>query len=176
VTETPQTPEPDDKDWTWVLQRPCPDCGFSTGPDPAAVAEELRASIERWTEVLGRDDAAHRPEAQVWSPLEYGCHVRDVCRVFRDRLRLMLRSDDPEFENWDQDAAALDGRYWESSPKKVAHELSSSASAMAELLETVNQEEWHRTGRRSNGSVFTVETLAWYFLHDDLHHLHDVNG
>ena len=31
-----------------------------------------------------------------------------------------------------------------------------------------------RPGRRSNGSVFTVETLGRYFLHDVLHHLHDV--
>jgi len=137
MTENPQAPTPDDKDWTWVLDQPAP---------------------------------------QVWSPLEYGCHVRDVCRVFRERLLLMLRSDDPEFDNWDQDATALESRYWESAPKKVSHELASAAGAMAEVLETVSGDEWQRTGRRSNGSVFTVETLAWYFLHDDLHHLHDVQG
>ena len=176
MTENPQAPTPDDKDWTWVLDRPCPECGFSTGPDPAAVPETLRNSVERWTTVLARPDVAERPAPQVWSPLEYGCHVRDVCRVFRERLLLMLRSDDPEFDNWDQDATALESRYWESAPKKVSHELASAAGAMAEVLETVSGDEWQRTGRRSNGSVFTVETLAWYFLHDDLHHLHDVQG
>ncbi len=31
-------------------------------------------------------------------------------------------------------------------------------------------------GRRSNGSVFTVETLAKYFLHDLEHHVRDVSG
>ena len=30
---TPITP--DTKDWTWVLERPCPECGF----DPATVAD-----------------------------------------------------------------------------------------------------------------------------------------
>src|SRR4051794_791858 len=30
---TPEPVEPDTKDWTWVLDRPCPECGF----DPAAV-------------------------------------------------------------------------------------------------------------------------------------------
>ena len=176
MTENPPAPTPDDKDWTWVLDRPCPECGFSRGPDPAAVPETLRGSVERWTTVLARPDVAERPAPQVWSPMEYGCHVRDVCRVFRERLLLMLRSDDPEFDNWDQDATALESRYWESAPKKVSHELASAAGAMAEVLETVSGDEWQRTGRRSNGSVFTVETLAWYFLHDDLHHLHDVQG
>jgi hypothetical protein len=28
MTSDGEAIEPDDKDWTWVLQRPCPDCGF----------------------------------------------------------------------------------------------------------------------------------------------------
>ena len=33
--------DPDTKDWTWVLDRPCPECGF----DPARVtADRLPAS------------------------------------------------------------------------------------------------------------------------------------
>jgi len=34
-----------------------------------------------------------------------------------------------------------------------------------------------RTGRRSDGAEFTVDTFARYFVHDPIHHLHDVaNG
>jgi hypothetical protein len=40
----------------------------------------------------------------------------------------------------------------------------------------VQAEELGRLGRRSNGSVFTVETLGKYFLHDLEHHAHDVAG
>ena len=40
--------------------------------------------------------------------LEYGAHVRDVCRVFGARLALMQRRvEDPSFPNWDQDETAL---------------------------------------------------------------------
>ena len=35
---------------------------------------------------------------------------------------------------------------------------------------------WDRPGSRSNGSVFTVETLLQYILHDVVHHLWDVTG
>ncbi len=40
-----------------------------------------------------------------------GCHVRDVFRIFDTRLALMLAEDDPEFENWDQDATAIQDDY-----------------------------------------------------------------
>jgi hypothetical protein len=40
----------------------------------------------------------------------------------------------------------------------------------------VTREEYERPGRRSNGSVFTVETLGVYFLHDIEHHVHDVTN
>ena len=33
---------PDTKDWTWVLERRCPECGFDTSGFPAEVAAELR--------------------------------------------------------------------------------------------------------------------------------------
>jgi hypothetical protein len=35
---------------------------------------------------------------------------------------------------------------------------------------------WDRPGRRSNGSVFTIASLARYHLHDVEHHLVDVAG
>jgi hypothetical protein len=31
VSLEPLAPAPDDKDWTWVLDSRCPDCGFDTG-------------------------------------------------------------------------------------------------------------------------------------------------
>ena len=56
----------------------------------------------------------------------------------------------------------------------VAAELAAAAAAAADGFDAVAGEQWSRTGRRSNGSVFTVETLGKYFLHDLVHHLHDV--
>jgi len=47
---------------------------------------------------------------------------------------------------------------------------------VARTFEAVPADAWARTGRRSNGSAFTVVTLAQYFLHDVVHHLHDVHG
>ena len=76
---------PDDKDWTWVLQRPCPECGLDTrGIAREDVAGMLRANAQAWPAVLAGADARHRPAPATWSALEYGCHVRDVFRRFDD--------------------------------------------------------------------------------------------
>ncbi|MCA1481333.1 hypothetical protein I6F37_41125, partial [Bradyrhizobium sp. NBAIM08] len=48
-----------------------------------------------------------RPAAAVWSPLEYGVHVRDVYRVFGDRLASMLAEEEPTFANWDQNRTKI---------------------------------------------------------------------
>lgn len=176
MAEQPAVPR-DDKDWTWVLERPCPQCGF----DSAVVRRHdvpalLAGQVEAWLPVLTRADVRDRPEPQVWSPLEYACHVRDVYRVFAERLALMLDEDDPPFANWDQDATAVAERYHEQSPDRVGDELAQAGRGLAAAFAAVDESGWARTGRRSDGASFTVDTLARYLLHDPAHHLWDVTG
>lgn len=168
--------EPDTKDWTWVLQQPCLECGFTPDAvDPRDLPRLVAGYAERWVRVLGRADVAVRPSPSVWSALEYACHVRDVFTVFAGRARLMLAQDGPTFENWDQDATAVAERYGEQDPAEVAAQLSAAAGDVAEAF-TVPDDAWSRAGLRSNGSRFTVESLGRYFAHDVVHHLHDVQG
>lgn len=167
----------DDKDWTWVLERPCPECGFDAAAlDVATVPEVVRANVAAWMTVLTRPDVAVRPRSDVWSPLEYGCHVRDVFGLFDTRLGLMLHEDDPRFANWDQDETAIADRYGDQDPNVVAGELAGAGAQIAASFAAVGDDQWDRRGRRSDGAVFTVESFARYFVHDPVHHLHDVSG
>lgn len=171
----PATPPPDDKDWTWVLRERCPDCGSLVGDVPgSALASRITAATDPWQSVLGRPDAAERPDPTTWSPLEYACHVRDVCRLFDERLHLMLEEDAPRFGNWDQDETALAERYHEQDPTTVLRELAVAAAGWAASYRDVAPDAWDRPGLRSDGSRFTVLTLGQYGLHDLVHHLHDV--
>ncbi|GAB20835.1 hypothetical protein GOEFS_132_00660 [Gordonia effusa NBRC 100432] len=170
--------EPDDKDWTWVIERQCGDCGFDASViDVSTVPQLLRDVADRFADLLGGgQNLGQRPRPGTWSALEYGCHVRDCTQVFDDRLRLMLTRNDPLFPNWDQDATAEQGRYDEQIPSDVAVELRSAATDLAGRFATVTGRQWERTGRRSNGSFFTTDTLARYFIHDPVHHWWDVTG
>jgi hypothetical protein len=168
---------PDTKDWTWVLDRPCEECGF----DPAAQSlDDLPTRIHdtamAWSDVLARADVGVRPGPAVWSPLEYACHVRDVHVVFAERVRLMLDVDEPAFANWDQDATAVERDYGGQDPAEVAVGLIEAAGTVAGLYAAVTVATKDRRGLRSDGSVFTVESLGSYHLHDVVHHLHDVGA
>lgn len=168
--------EPDTKDWTWVVHTPCPDCGFDAQEVPETrLAEITRQNAPLWEAALGRSDAAVRPADNVWSTLEYACHIRDVHELFAARVRQMLAEDDPQFANWDQDETAIEGRYGEQEPSQVAEELLAAAEDVAVIYDSVSGDQWQRPGRRSNGSVFTVATLGQYHLHDVVHHTYDIH-
>ena len=168
---------PDGKDWTWVLGRPCPECGLDT---QSFAREEIpamiRANAAAWRAPLAAPGAADRPRPDRWSALEYGCHVRDVFRLYDYRLGLMLTEDDPFYPNWDQDETAVADDYAAQDPAVVTGELASAGQALAASFDAVADQQWLRPGRRSDGASFTVETFARYLMHDPIHHLHDVTG
>ncbi len=168
---------PDDKNWTWVLEKSCDDCGFDASSFHATgTGAALRDQVVRWVDVLGRSGVNVRPSPGVWSPLEYACHVRDVFRKFDERLALMLNEIDPAFENWDQDATAIKDRYDRQNAVDVANELQEAGIMLADRFDSVVGEQWLRTGLRSDGSAFTVESIAKYLMHDPVHHLWDVGA
>ncbi|WP_460367514.1 DinB family protein [Actinocorallia lasiicapitis] len=176
------TPEPgivpDTKNWTWVTERECPECRF----DASSIAltelpELLTGNAAEWHALL-TSEGPHdvRPEPGKWSPLEYAAHVRDCIRIYDFRLGLMLTQDDPAYPNWDQDETAVTEKYNEQDPRTVAAEIVAAAEALAAKFAAVQGEQWKRTGRRSDGASFTVETFGRYFIHDPIHHWVDVSG
>jgi SAM-dependent methyltransferase len=177
VTPDPLGPllERDTKDWTWVLDRACGECGFDAGAfDRLAIPRAFRRNAQVWFALLADPDAGERTRSDRWSTLEYACHVHDVHQIYHDRVAQMLADDNPLFDNWDQDQAAVDGRYDGQLPSIIGPTLVASAYAMSDLYDSVPPLSWQRRGRRSDGHEFTVETLARYQLHDVVHHLHDV--
>ncbi len=176
MTQPPADIPPEDKDWTGVLVDGCAECGFTPAYDVATTGERLRATIPTWQTRLAAPDATTRPSPQTWSPVEYACHVRDVCELFRMRLGLMLAEDGARFANWDQDQTAVEQRYWEQDPAAVARQYADQATATAAAFDAVAGGQWEHRGVRSNGAQFTVATFAAYFLHDVEHHVWDVTA
>ena len=143
MSNEPLAPIPDSKDWTWVLEEPCAACGFDAAEvDPTQTGTLLRANAQAWADVLDRpdDQLRSRPAPQVWSPLEYSCHVRDVYVLFGARLALMRREDGPQFENWNQDVTAIEQRYDLADPAEVRAALLDAGSALADAFENLGQQ------------------------------------
>ncbi len=87
----------------------------------------------------------------------------------------MLDEDQPSFPNWDQDATAIEGDYGAQDPVAVMSDLLEAARTVAVTYEHVPPDAWSRRGMRSNGSDFTVASIAIHHLHDIVYHAHDVD-
>src|SRR6202046_208745 len=154
---------PDGKDWTWVLARPCPECGLDTQSfSREEIPAMIRANAAAWRGPLAAADAASRPRPDRGWALEYGCHVRDVFRLYDYRLGLMLTEDDPLYPNWDQDETAVAGDYASQNPGVVAGELALAAEALAASFAAGSGEQWLRAGRRNDGATVTVHAVRRY--------------
>lgn len=170
-------PFADDKDWTWVVDELCPECEYEVHEfDVTTMPALLEANAAEWAEILQGDEDSlrRRPRPDRWSALEYACHVRDVFSLYNYRLGLMLNEEGPHYPNWNQDETAIEKDYASSDPATVAEELAAAAAGLAQHFATVKDDDWQRTGFRSDGAEFTVESFARYLMHDPAHHLWDV--
>ncbi len=169
----------DTKDWSVYAAQSCAECGFDASAiDRAEIVPAVREAARRWSGFLragATDGLVNRPAPPVWSPLEYGAHVRDMIRLFTDRVEAISTSDSPAFAGWDQEAAALAARYNEQDPAIVAEEVAADAERLGRLVEAFGADDWDRSGTR-DGRGFTAEHLLRYLLHDVEHHWHDVTG
>jgi hypothetical protein len=88
----------------------------------------------------------------------------------------MLTQEDPSFPEWNQDEGAVSGRYAIQAAARAADDLVAASARVSGIYRDVPADGRQRPGRRSNGSTFSVESLARYHLHDVEHHLFEVGG
>lgn len=165
-------------DWLRSLDGPCPACGLDPeGVSVEEVADRTEVAAVEWFQILTQaSGVVTRPEPQIWSPLEYGSHVRDVFELCDARVAFMLTQDTPDFEDWDQNEAAETGGYAGGDPETVADQLTTAATGLVARLRSLSPEQRQRRARRADGAEFTVEQVTRMLLHEVVHHLWDVTG
>jgi hypothetical protein len=164
-----------------VLER-CAECGFDPAElRPADTVVAIRSFGRRYRAPLTRalpgedlDEIVRRsPGTGVWSALEYSSHVRDLFRVFDDRVRCALdgREPDEPVVDWEaRVAAASPGLEREA----VAEDLDDAADSLATTLDELNADEWELPGLTGKGHEVSVLDLATIAVHEGSHHLLDV--
>jgi hypothetical protein len=171
--------------WQWARAQTdeCPQCGLHPGAmDHASLGGRLVELAGDWrTFLVAADDTYLRtiPAPGVFSPLQYGAHVRDIQRVYGDRILLMLREESPVFPQFNPDEDAWSG-YNRLDQGALADDIDAQARRLQEILDGLQPEDWSRTMTRDGGSdgvyQFTVAGLASYAVHESHHHLLDANG
>ena len=117
-----------------------------------------------------------RPAPDVWSPLEYACHVRDVLRVQRARVEQAQREEEPAFAPMGGDERAINDRYNDQDPAVVRVELLAAAEDLASYLDALDNAGWRRTGiyNYPEPQPRTVEWIGMHTVHEIRHHRGDI--
>lgn len=162
----------------------CAECGFVY--DPADVPRTSRRTREFAAEISGilsrggdGADLLSRRSPEVWSPLEYGCHMRDVLLVQRERVLSALRV--PRFEcvPMGRDERVEHDGYAEQEPADVARQLTDAAAMFGRVLDRLDRLDagaWDREVLYPYPDP-TPRTLGWVALHtahEAQHHLGDI--
>lgn len=119
-----------------------------------------------------------RPAADVWSALEYACHVRDVFLVQRDRLYTALVEDTPVFTPMYRDHRVTLARYNTQDPSEVAAQLDTAARLIAQAFDALDPGQFQ--GRCIYNFPAPAERpLLWvgqHAVHEGEHHLRDIEA
>lgn len=156
----------------------CDECGFEYDLTTATDAggEILHDASALADLIRGNDRSIRtRPAAEVWSPLEYACHVRDVLLVQRERLLDARRTERPSFPPMGRDERVDHDGYAEQDPAAVARQLTDAAAMCVNVLDRLGPADWDRT-MIYNFPRPTERSLRWvavHTLHEARHHLLD---
>jgi DinB superfamily len=157
----------------------CSECGFAYDLDEAESAgATIVAGVAPLAAIL-RDTPsglAHRARPDTWSPLEYGCHTRDVLLVQRERVLAARRVDRPSFDPMGRDERVEHDGYAQQDPGAVARQVTDAAAMFALVLGRLEPADWDRRVLY-NYPARMERSLRWvavHTVHEVHHHLFDI--
>ena len=159
----------------------CDGCGFIWDePTSEEILDRLGRAADGHLAVLTATgpDLGARPAPEVWSPLEYAGHVRDVLLNLRDRIIVGLAEDDPRPKSMYGTLRIERGMYRHDTPAQLALELSAATRLLVATVSVLTTDElerpvfypWPRPATR------TLHWVAAQALHESEHHLADIEA
>jgi hypothetical protein len=171
--------------WTRIQQEACPQCGDNPSSRPPGDLGLLAVErAARWREFLTQaDDTFLRtnPEAEVFvfSPLQYGAHVRDMLKVYGDRMVLGLEQEQPTSPLFYPTQEVFES-YNGLGADELATDIERWADRLATLVAGMEPSSWSRPVINDRGVygvyTFTIAGLAGNAVHEAHHHLLDATG
>jgi uncharacterized damage-inducible protein DinB len=124
---------------------------------------------------LVRDTVADRwrvrPAEGVWSPVEVLAHLADAELFFGTRIRLILTSDHPHLEPYDQEALAQRAGYCDWPLETALARFETRRDETLELLASCSAAELARVGLHQQRGELSLDTLVAIMLAHDTGHV-----
>jgi len=141
-----------------------------------ALVGESTTALAALLPTLGNERLRRRPRPEVWSAVEYACHVRDVLLTFAVRVHRGVVEDrpmlDPMYADWRVERFG----YAATRLEVLLAELSASAQGFTKEVRAVPDDAWDRTVVRRPEEERTVRWLVRQAAHECVHHLRDVQS
>ncbi len=159
---------------------PCEECGYDyealSRGEILAVVTDMAAQHRNLLGSVPAERLRAHTRSGSWSPLEYGCHVRDVLIVQRDRVLRAQAQQTPRFESMRRDERALEERYNEQDPVAVGAAIAAAATELTSTLAALDDPGWQRTGIYPwpLPEIRSVEWIGRRTAHELAHHLFDI--
>ncbi|TQM29831.1 DinB family protein [Nocardia bhagyanarayanae] len=157
----------------------CAECGFEYDLELANQTSRLAEDcVAEYRELLALDPERlrRRVSPEIWSPLEYACHVRDVLLTQRERALAARREHRPTAVPMGRDERVEHEGYAEQHPEDVARQLGDAAMLFGNVLDRLGPADWDRelVYTYPERSARTLRWLAVHTLHELRHHLVDM--
>ena len=158
---------------------PCAECGFTYDVDRAqAAGDDVQNRAAEVAAILRNKDidVRARPRPDVWSPLEYGCHLRDVLQVQRERVLMARRVNGASCTPMGREERVEHDGYNDQDPAAVARQLADAATLFDNVLARLSADDWERTVVYNYPETHerSLRWLAVHTVHDVQHHLTDI--
>lgn len=157
----------------------CAECGFTYDLSRASAAgKQIGAGISEVAALLRQHagTVSTRRQTSVWSPLEYGCHLRDVLLVQRERILAARRTDRLVCAPMGRDERVEHDGYAEQEPEDVARQVTDAALLVANVLDRLTAGDWTRilVYPFPEPHERSLRWVAIHTLHEVRHHLLDI--
>lgn len=158
---------------------PCAGCGFTYDLRRAASAgQDIRASAADVAILMSNNEIGVRSRVRpdVWSPLEYACHLRDVLLVQRERVLAARRANGHDCASMGREERAEHDGYREQDPAAVARQLADAAALFSNVLARLSADDWDRTVlyHYPETRERSLRWVAVHTVHELQHHLLDI--
>jgi hypothetical protein len=138
----------------------------------ARLLESAAAAIHAELAALGNDALAWHPASGEWCVKEIVGHlIESERRGFAGRIRLILSSDEPSLEAWDQGAIARARRDCERPAAALITELAALRRDSVALVAGLREADLQRGGRHPTVGHLRVGDLLHEWVHHDRNHL-----
>jgi hypothetical protein len=155
----------------------CRECGFLYALSGAEISRTCATTVTDVREAaLAVPDAlrSRRVAPAVWSPNAYCAHLADASELIEGRVRRIATEDRPLLRSYDQDEAAVRGRFDEVAMDASLQRIDTAVARFVALLDALPDQAWQRAGVHEEAGELRLQDIAHDMPHELTHHAGDL--